>query len=354
MARPGRLHVREATYFVVDRFRPDLDVLVPAPQRRNDSTHIRRAERNRSRFETLLDYACRRWCARVHAYCWTPDSALLLVQVSHVSLERVMHSLHGPFSHFLRGRGVEVPVYTERYRALLIDAEEYLLDFVRHIFWAPVKVGLCQAPLAYRYSSARVSAGDEAPAFLDTKTVAAALAASGFGSRTAFMRFLLHRPTPGFPGLLAHGSQYDQRIAGGLRFVQKMQQQSLVVPHMPNIEAVIGWVSERLGLAVDRIVGQSRYHVPVEARALVAWLATCAGPVSLPEVARHLSCGPSSLHRAIQHYLRIHPSLFNYETLRQFERSVSASGADSPGVATDTDRGISRTGGSSDTASEEE
>jgi|GEM_PF-4510717 len=324
MARQGRLHVPNATYFVVDRFRPGLEVLVPAPRRRHDSADLRRIEAYRRRFEALLDRACRRWCARVHAYCWLPDSALLLMQVSQVPLESILHSVRGSYSHFLRtrghilrARGATGSPYAERYRALLIDAEAFFLDFVRHIFWSPVHAGLCGTPLAYPFSSARVCAGEPAPPFLYTRTLADALAARGFGSRMSFMRFLASNPAPGFLRLLPRGSPYDHRIAGGPLFVREIQQRSLAAPRAAHVDAIIAWVSRRLHIEVDRIVREVRSRDAVEARALVAWLATCAGSASLPTLAKRLSCSPTSLHRAIRNYLRIRPTLFNRDTLQE-------------------------------------
>lgn len=329
MARQGRLHVPGATYFVVDRIATDLDVLVAGPRRHLDSSNLRRLEANRKRFETLLDYVCRRWCARVHAYCWLPDSALLLVQVSQVPLEFVLHSLRGSFSHFLRTRtGSSQRPYGDRYRALLIDPEEFFLDFVRHIFWSPVNAGLCSSPIAYDYSNARVCIGESAPPFLYTATLAEALAARGFSSRAGFMRFLSLHPTGGFLAQVAHGAPHDPRIAGSQLFVQEMRHRLRMPAPRIDLDVVISWVSARLGVAVDKITGESRYHLGVEARALVAWLATTTASASLPEVAKRLSCSPSALHRAIRHYLRLRPALFSCETSLQFQNSIGMADED--------------------------
>lgn len=321
MIRQGRLHVPHATYYVVNRFRPGLDVLVPAAPRLLDADHLRRIATNRRQFEKLLAYVCTRWCARVHAYCWLPDSAHLLIQVCHVPLEYVLHSLRGPYSRFLREhRGFRLPVYAGRYQALLIDPDEFFLDFARHIFWSPANAGLCATPLAYEYSSACTCMGEPAAPFLHTRALTDALAARGFGSRASFIQFLASNPSPNFAGQLPRGSRFDHRIAGDLLFVREMQRLSRIEQSPVPLETVLLWVSGRLSVAVGDVVGRSRYHLFVLARALVAWLATCMGRALLPAISRRLCCSPSTLHRAIRHYARLRPQLFSYETLLEFER----------------------------------
>ncbi len=189
-----------------------------------------------------------------------------------------------------------------------------------------MKAGLCQVPLAYEYSNARACVGHPSPPFLCVQTLRHILETRGISSRTSFMRFLASEPTTGFLRLVHDGSRYDGRIAGSPLFVREMQHRSRVGLPPVNLDDVTAWVSCRLGIATDRIMAQSRCHFAVEARALVAWLATCAGSTSLTEVAKHLSCSPSTLHRAICHYLRIRAELFSYETFQEFHPTLTLAG----------------------------
>ncbi|MGH8258835.1 MAG: hypothetical protein ACREUG_04010 [Steroidobacteraceae bacterium] len=262
-----------------------------------------------------------------------PDSALLVIEISQAPLEHVLRSLRAPLSRYLRKRvqGLESP-FVGRYYALLLDPAELYLDFLRHIFWSPVNASVAENPLAYEYSSARACIGEPRPAFLYAAGAENALEAAGYGSRMGVMRFLSSRPTSTFAGLLAHGSRLDRRIAGGARFVEQMHRLAQIDKISPRPDLILSWVSERLRIPIDAIVGQSRHRVAVEARALVGWLATCAGPAPLADIARCLSCGPSSLHRAIRYYAWIRPALFNYETFQEFERAVMRPGATGPGA----------------------
>jgi putative transposase len=342
MARQGRLHVPNATYFVANRFRPGLEVLVATPHRSHTNEDLRRIDANRKCFEALLAYVCTRWCARVHAYCWLPDAALLLIEISHVPLETILRGLRGPFSHALRARtDIELPLYAGRYHTLLVDTEEFFLDFMRHIFWTPVNARLCQHPLAYEHSSARVCIGEPAPAFLDPTAAVAEMAARGIGSRPSFLRFLNSAPSPSFASLLAHGSRSDQRVAGGVMFVREARQRAHRAGHPIDLDAIIGWVSRRLGIAAGEIVERPRNRRAVEARAFAAWLSTCTGAATLSEVADRFSCSPSSLHRAIRHYARLRPRLFNPGVLAEVHEALAAEGVRTGG-ASEPDDGATR------------
>ncbi len=319
MSRPGRLHAPHATYFVVNRFTNDLEALIAHPGRPHGRDELNRIEASRRRFEALLSYLCKRWCARIHAYCWLPGSTLLLVRIGEPPLECIMHTLRGLYSQFLREQGRRPgAVYAGRYAALMIDPDDYLLDFARHIFWSPVHAGLCRSPLAYEHSSARVCVGEPDPASLCDATLRDALAQRGQVSRLGFSRFLTAAPTPGFLRLLAHGSRLDRRIAGSSMFVREARRSAARHSPLDSPTTIISWAASRLSIDPAEITGVRRRARSVEGRALVAWLATCAGTATLARVARWLRCDPSTLHRAVDRYSAARPELFNEKVLAEF------------------------------------
>lgn len=338
MARQRRLYVPQATYFVVNRFRDGPDVLAPNPAEPHGRDALRRIEANRERFEALLGYLCRRWCAHVLAYCWLPKAALLAVRIGVPPLERVMHTLRGLYSQHLRESGaLEGPAFASRYTALMIDPDDYLLDVARHIFWSPVHAGLSRAPLGYEWSSVRTCIGEPDPASLCASTLRDALALRGQHSRHGFERFLTETPTPGFLRLLAHGSRLDHRIAGSSLFVRDARRSAARPRLRASQDASISWVASRLAMDPADITDRRYQQRSVMGRALVAWIVTCAGTASLTRAARWFGCDPSTLHRAVDRYSAAHPELFNERTVAEFIEAIS-SGGRSGGVAAESDR----------------
>ncbi|MGH8229278.1 MAG: transposase [Steroidobacteraceae bacterium] len=330
MARHGRLHVPRATYFVVDRFRPGLDALVASPRQPHSARALQQIAARRERFESLIRYLAGRWCAHLHAYCWLPDAALLLLTIGEAPLEHLMHTLRGLYSQRLREEdsraSVGAPIHAGRYSALLVDPEDYLLDFARHIFWSPVRAGLCKTPLGYELSSARESLGTQDPGArpLCDSTLATALAQRGQHSRLGFARFLDQAPSPGFVRLLARGSSLDRRVAGSTAFVRQVKQAASRAPTPLDRESIIAWTAARLAIAPESITGRSRSAPCVRGRALVAWLATCSGAATLSEVARWLRCEPSTLSRAIAHHAAENPELFSEAAVGEFAAAMAA------------------------------
>lgn len=334
MARQGRLHVPHATYFVVNRFAAGLDALAPSADRTDDVHTRRQMAAGRQHFERLLQYLIRRWCARVHAYCWLPQSALLLLRIGAPPLECIMHGLRGQYSAYLRAHRRRIgPAYAGRYAALLIDPDDYLLDVARHIFWSPVHAGLSRTPLGYELSSVRTCLGEPDPAALCDATLRAALRQRGLNARQGLQRFLTAAPSPGFLRLLAHGSRLDRRVVGSSAFVRSIRHRAERLPVAISRDALCEWATARLISEGTEDRGRTRSARPVALRALVAWLATCCGIATLAEVARWFRCDPSTLHRAIDRHTRLHPDLFSERNVATLAAAIAAGNLSRPSSA---------------------
>jgi hypothetical protein len=320
MARQKRLHVPHATYYVVDRFTPGLEILVAHPGRNHAPNESERIAANRRQFEDLLSATAQRWGAHVDAYCWLPDAALLILQVSLASLECVMHSLHGAYSHYLHTTaGIDGRSYPGRYRALLVDPDVYLLDFCRHLTMAAVRLCLSKSPLAYPHSSVNAWVGGARPKFLAHSRVPEALARRGMATRPGIERFLAEHHEPGFLALLRHGSPEDRRIAGDAEFVREVRRLSeLVQRRTDGVDSALRWVVDMLKIDPNVVTSRKRSHEKALTRALAAWLITSSGAASLSETARDVACGKATLHEGIDRYSLLRPDLFNETTLTRY------------------------------------
>jgi hypothetical protein len=271
----------------------------------------------RAQYEAQIAYAATRWRVRVHAHCWLADSALLFVQIGYAPLEQFMHSLRSPFSHFLKAVGISKP-YAGRYRASLVDEQEFFFDVVRYMLCRPLISGLSDAPLEYVYSSALVCLGAPIPPFLTRTELPTLMRAHGVDTRLRLMRFLDERPRAGFSVLVQRGSLTDRRVLGRRDFVREVQAEG----RQPRIKAspkpCIEWVAQRLGIDSTEILSRPRNAQAVQARALVGWLATCAGAAHISTVARWFGLDRSSLERTIDERLRNAPWLFADQVLEEF------------------------------------
>lgn len=80
---------------------------------------------------------------KVAAFCLMPDHYHLLVQTPDANLSRFMRHLDGVYTQrFNLGHMHDGRLFRGRYKSVLIDQDEYLLDVVRYIHRNPIKKGL--------------------------------------------------------------------------------------------------------------------------------------------------------------------------------------------------------------------
>ncbi|HUI60860.1 MAG TPA: transposase, partial [Steroidobacteraceae bacterium] len=128
MSRRARLHVAGGIYYVIQRSGGRQPIFA-------DASHY-------AMFERLLAISLERCRARVHAYCWLPDTIHLILQVGNQPAGRLMQRLTSQYSrrvHSLSGESGHL--FRQRYQALLIDPEVHLLPLLQQLHLLPVSVG---------------------------------------------------------------------------------------------------------------------------------------------------------------------------------------------------------------------
>jgi putative transposase len=142
MARPLRIEYSGAYYHVMNRGL--------------GRTRIFLKDRDRYRFLDLLGEITRLWKVSVYAYCLMDNHYHLLLQTPQGNLSRVMRHLDGVYTQsFNRTHGRDGPLFRGRYRALLVDADEYFLSVARYIHHNPQEAGIETAIKDYPWSSHR-------------------------------------------------------------------------------------------------------------------------------------------------------------------------------------------------------
>ena len=109
-----------------------------------------------SSFVDLLKETSEAWNVRVAAYCLMPNHYHLLLQTPEANISRCMRHVDGVYTQkFNRNHGCDGPLFRGRYKAILVDADRYLLELVRYIHRNPVSAGLIERLDTYPWSSHR-------------------------------------------------------------------------------------------------------------------------------------------------------------------------------------------------------
>ncbi|HCX33555.1 MAG TPA: addiction module toxin RelE [Rhodocyclaceae bacterium] len=150
MSRPLRIEFPGALYHVTSR-----------GDRRED---IFEDDEDRSAFLSILGQVAQRFNWVCCAYCLMGNHYHLLVRTPDGNLSRGMRQLNGVYTQASNRRHDRAGhLFQGRYKAILVEADAYLLELSRYIVLNPVRAGMVKKPADWRWSSYRASIGLEAP-----------------------------------------------------------------------------------------------------------------------------------------------------------------------------------------------
>ncbi len=156
MAGPLRVEYPGAYYHVINRG--------------NNQEKIYKNARDREKFLEYLEKAAERFSIIIHAYCLMGKHYHLLVQTPEANLSLAMQWINVSYAtYFNRKRGRYGHLFQGRFKAILIDADEYLKHLSRYIHLNPVRAKMVSLPAEYQWSSYGAFIGKHrAPRFLET------------------------------------------------------------------------------------------------------------------------------------------------------------------------------------------
>jgi REP element-mobilizing transposase RayT len=119
-----------------------------------DQKQIFRRRNDFLRFLSLLEKSREKFDWIIYSYCLLPNHYHLQVQVKDDAASKIIHFLqtsHGVY--FNRKYEHSGPVFTSRFKSILIQKELYHLQLSKYIHLNPVKAKLVSRPQDYPYSS---------------------------------------------------------------------------------------------------------------------------------------------------------------------------------------------------------
>jgi putative transposase len=160
MSRPLRIEFPGAVYHVTSR-----------GDRREA---IYGDDADRVQFLNVLEQALRRFHGSVLAYCLMTNHYHLVLQTQEGNLSLLMRHLNGVYTQlFNRRYGLAGHLFQGRFKAILVDADEYLMSLCRYVELNPVRAGMVAQAQDWAWSSYRSHTGlAAAPAWLDTQQLA--------------------------------------------------------------------------------------------------------------------------------------------------------------------------------------
>jgi len=142
MARPLRVEYEGAFYHVTSRG--------------NEKKEIFSAPEDYEQFKTYLYEAREKFGYKLHAYVLMTNHFHLLIETPEANLNRLMHYINGSYTGYFNRHNRRVGhLFQGRYKALLVDRDNYLEELSRYMHLNPVRARMVEKPEDYAYSSYR-------------------------------------------------------------------------------------------------------------------------------------------------------------------------------------------------------
>jgi REP element-mobilizing transposase RayT len=272
MARPLRLEFAGALYHLSARGDRQEPIFL------NDS--------DRRSFLDLLGKEVKQQGWICYAYCLMGNHYHLLVETPQPNLVRGMRRLNGVYTQvFNRRRKKPGHVFQGRYKSILVDKENYLLELCRYLVLNPVRAKLVKGPEEWIWSSYPATAGlVKGPPWLAVEEVLGLFS----GRRKQYRSFVMEG--------IGQGSVWDelkgQIYLGDESFLERMQDRTegkairgipkaQVWPKRPGVEEIINVVAERYAIKPAQVLDRRQG----EAYRAAVYLMRRAGNMALRKVA---------------------------------------------------------------------
>jgi len=146
MSRPLRIEYPGAFYHVLNRGHRKEAIVMD--------------ERDKERFLSYLARMARQFSVLVHSYCLMTNHYHLILETPEGNLSRAMHWLNVSYAaYYNRRHNYTGHVFQGRFKALLVDADQYLESLSRYIHLNPVQAGIESYAWDYAWSSCRYFVG---------------------------------------------------------------------------------------------------------------------------------------------------------------------------------------------------
>jgi putative transposase len=155
MSRPLRIEFAGALYHVTSR----------GDQR----AAIYRDDDDRRAWLRAMGLVAERFNFSIPAFCQMSNHYHLLVETAEGNLSQGMRQLNARYSQYFNWRhDLAGHVFQGRYKAILVQREQYLLELIRYIVLNPVRAGMVRSAAEWPWSSHRYTLGKlPAPGWLN-------------------------------------------------------------------------------------------------------------------------------------------------------------------------------------------
>lgn len=264
MARKPRIHFTGAVYHVM--------------LRGNGGQAIFFSPKDYSIFEQLIAEGVERFNHQIHGYCWMPNHVHMVVEVADIPLSKVIQNLSFRYTRWINKREKRTGhLFQGRYKAILIDTDNYLLELIRYIHLNPVRSNMTNTPEDFPWSGHNAYLGKVKCDWLSTDWVLQNLDRKKSDARKAYYRFVMSGLDEEYRKEFHSGNQGGIAL-GDEEFVIRIPEygKSKHLRNKPiqDVSEISQLVCNYYQVTESSINAGNRSHMASEIRSLVALLYT--------------------------------------------------------------------------------
>jgi putative transposase len=251
--------------------------------RGNQRQNLFHDDKDREFYLDRLEQYRKRYRFTIYAYVLMSNHVHLLIETGKTPLSKIMQGLQFSYTRYFNRRYRKIGhLFQGRYRAIICDREEYLLELVRYIHLNPARMKRPSAVGEHRWSSHGAYLGAASVVKVDTPSVLERFSSRVGRAREGYLRFIKEGEGQG------HDERYyetvDQRFLGDDRFVKeidkKVGEDREVEPKMRRVKfsALLNAIAEQHGAEAKTLVQAGRQRQWVKTRSCwYIWHGSTAG-----------------------------------------------------------------------------
>lgn len=271
MARKPRIHYPGALYHVMVRG--------------NNGEMILREGAEKSKYLDILAKYKEKLNFKLYAFCIMDNHAHLLIQVESVPLSQIMQRVQQVYTQWYNSKhGRTGHVFQQRYKALLCDKDNYLLQLLRYIHNNPVKANIVNG-IEYQWSSHLYYLGKEKGQLVDTIDILDTISHDKKEAIKQYIEFMNHEQ-----GEISYASLEDIQIKDCTR--GKVEQYK-----KKHIDEIIETICLNENLSINDVTRRTKLQKIVEIRKAIVLLSEKYCDISNTELAAKLNLSPSMISK---------------------------------------------------------
>ncbi len=287
MARKPRIHFPGALYHVIARGNQKQKIFLDVQDYKTYLSYL-------SEYKTKYDF-------QLYAYALMKNHVHLLVEVQQTPLSKIMQVVQFRYTKYFNKQYKKVGhLFQGRFKAILCDKDQYLLELVRYIHLNPVRAKIVDDPQKYSWTSHSIYLGDEQSKIVDKKFVLSQFCKNKKKAQWEYRQFISSAINSG------HQNKFyqvkDQTFLGEDEFVDQIEVEKHnydpIIFDIP-IEEIVFEVLQAIGIKREDMYSSSRNRNGAYGRGLVGYLAKKLSGYMIKDIGIHFKREPMTISQAI-------------------------------------------------------